>query len=55
MQLELKQQQSYHLFTNSIRSDETRKTYALLLKKFIEYLDEDDILLGNDAKQIEQS
>jgi hypothetical protein len=54
MQLELGQQQSYRLFTNSIRSEETRKTYTLLLKKFIEYLDEDDILLGNDAKQIER-
>lgn len=43
MQLAIEQQQSYRLFTNSIRSDETRKTYNLLLKKFIEYLAEDDI------------
>ena len=55
MQLALEQQQSYRLFSSSIRSDETRKTYTLLLKKFIEYLGEDeDILLGNDAKQIER-
>jgi len=40
MQLELEQQQPYVLFSSSIRFDETRKTYTLLLKKFIEYLDE---------------
>jgi len=51
--MQLEQQQSYRLFSSSIRSDETRKTYNLLLKKFIEYLGEDDILLRNDAKQIE--
>ena len=54
MQLALEQQESYRLFSSSIRSDETRKTYTLLLKKFIEYLGDRDILLGNDAKQIER-
>lgn len=54
MQLELEQQQPYILFSSSIRSDETRKTYTLLLKKFIEYLGEGDILLGSDSKQIER-
>ncbi len=54
MQLELEQQQSYRLFSSSIRSDETRKTYTLLLKKFTEYLGEMDILFGNDSKQIER-
>jgi len=39
----LEQQKSYILFSSSIRSDETRKTYILLLKKFIEFLDETDI------------
>ncbi|HEY7227030.1 MAG TPA: site-specific integrase [Nitrososphaeraceae archaeon] len=53
MKLALEQQQSYILFSSSIRSDETRKTYTLLLKKFIEYLGESDLLLGNDSKQIE--
>lgn len=53
MQFELEQQQPYILFSSSIRSDETRKPYTLLLKKFIEYLDE-DILLGNDCKLIER-
>jgi len=53
MQLELEQQQPYVLFSSSIRSDETRKTYTLLLKKFIEYLDESDIFLENDTKRIE--
>ena len=53
MQLELEQQQSYRLFSSSIRSDETRKTYTLLLKKYIEYLDESDIFLENDTKRIE--
>lgn len=52
--MKLEQQQSYRLFSSSIRSDETRKTFALLLKKFIECLGEgEDVLLGNDAKQIE--
>lgn len=32
-----------------------RKTYTLLLKKFIEYLGEGDILLGSDTKRIERS
>ena len=32
-----------------------RKTYILLLKKFIEYLGEGDILLGSDTKRIERS
>ena len=41
MQIELEQQESYRLFSRSIRSDETRKTYTLLLKKFIEYLMKD--------------
>ena len=54
MQLELEQLQPYILFSSSIRSDETRKTYTLLLKKFIEYLGEGDILLGSDSKQIER-
>ncbi|CAN5662481.1 hypothetical protein BH18THE1_BH18THE1_16770 [soil metagenome] len=54
MKLELEQQQSYILFSSSIRSDETRKTYTLLLKKFIEYLGEEDVLLGNDPRQIER-
>jgi len=54
MKLELEIQQSYILFSSSIRSHETRKTYTLLLKKFIEYLGEEDILLGNDSKQIER-
>jgi integrase len=54
MKLELELQQSYILFSSSIRSDETRKTYTLLLKKFIEYLEEEDILLGNDPRQIER-
>lgn len=54
MQFELEQQQPYILFSSSIRSDETRKPYTLLLKKFIEYLDEEDILLGNDCKLIER-
>ena len=49
----LEQQQSYRLFSSSIRSDETRKAYTLLLKKYMEYLGEDDILLQNDAKRIE--
>lgn len=53
MQLELEQQQPYVLFSSSIRFDETRKTYTLLLKKFIEYLDESDIFLENDTKRIE--
>jgi len=53
--MQLEQQQSYRLFSSSIRSDETRKTYTLLLKKFIEYLGEDeDVLLANNAKQIER-
>ena len=38
MKLQLEQQQSYILFSSSIRSDETRKTYTLLLKKFIDDL-----------------
>jgi hypothetical protein len=38
------------MFSSSIRSDETRKTYTLLLKRFIEYLGEGDIFLGCDAK-----
>ena len=33
----------------------TRKTYTLLLKKFIEYLGEGDILLGSDTKRIKRS
>ena len=33
----------------------TRKTYTLLLKKFIEYLRECDLLLGSDTKWIERS
>jgi len=33
----------------------TRKTYTVLLKKFIEYLGEGDILLGSDTKRIERS
>ena len=54
MQLALEQQESYRLFSSSIRSDETKKTYTLLFKKFIEYLGEDeDILLGNDSRRIE--
>lgn len=52
--MQLEQQQSYLLFSSSIRSDETRKTYTLLLKKFFEYLGEDDIFIGNDVKQIER-
>ena len=52
MQLELEQHQPYVLFSSSIRSDETRKTYTLLLKKFIEYLGEVDVLLGSDSKLI---
>lgn len=54
MQLEL-EQQLYCMFSSSIRSDETRKTYTLLLKKFIEYIGEGDILLGSDTKRIERS
>ncbi|MDP9305265.1 MAG: site-specific integrase [Thermoproteota archaeon] len=54
MQLELEQQQSYILFSSSIRSNETRKTYTLLLKKFIQYVDESDLFFGNDTKQIER-
>ena len=54
MQQELEQHDSYILFLSSIRSDETKKTYSLLLKKFIEYVDVTDILFGNDAKQIER-
>jgi hypothetical protein len=54
MQLELEQQQPYVLFSNSMRSGETRKTYTLLLKKFIEYLGEVDVLLGSDSKLIER-
>lgn len=43
----LEQQESYILFSSSIRSNETRKAYTLLLKKFMEYLGEDDIkMLG---------
>ena len=49
--LELEKHKSYILFSSSIRSDETRKTYTLLLKKFIEYLGETDVLFGNEAKQ----
>lgn len=53
MRLELEVQESYILFSSSIRSVETRKTYTLLLKKFIEFLGETDLLLGNNAKQVE--
>lgn len=42
------------MFSSSIRSDETRNTYALLLKKFIEYLGQGDVLLWYDPKQIER-
>ena len=53
MKLELEQQQPYILFSSSIRSDATRKTYTLLLKKFVEYVGEGNILFGNDSRQIE--
>lgn len=53
MRMALEQEHSYILFSSSIKSDETRKTYTLLLKKFIEYLDEIELLMGNDTKRIE--
>jgi hypothetical protein len=50
--MQLEQQQSYRLFSSSIRSDETRKTYTLLLKKFIEYLGKAEVSIKKELQNI---
>jgi integrase len=42
------------LFESSLASNETRKSYMLLLKKYIEFVAKEDVFFKNDSRLIEQ-
>jgi integrase len=53
MQSKLEMRPELELFLSSIRSEYTRETYLIYFKKYVEFLNSNDLFLGKDPKAIQ--
>lgn len=53
--MQLEELEQFRLFSDSIKSTETRKSYTVYLKKYFEFIDRKDVFFGNDPRSIERA
>ena len=51
---QLQELQQFHLFSNSIKLNETRKSYTVYLKKYFAFVDSKDVFFENNPRSIEK-
>jgi len=52
--MQLEELEQFRLFSNSIRSNETRKSYTFYLKKYLDFVGNNDMFFQNNPRTIER-
>jgi integrase len=53
--VQLEELEQFQLFSNSIRSEETKKSYTVYLKKYIAFVGSNDLFFGNNPRSVERA
>ena len=53
--MQLEELEQFQLFSNSIRSEETKKSYTVYLKKYIAFVGSNDLFFQNNFRSIERA
>jgi hypothetical protein len=52
--VQLEELEQFRLFSNSIKSGETRKSYTFYLKKYLAFVGDNDLFFENNPRSIER-